>query len=695
MLKTLGGERLGSGNKMKVAMHNYERSTHNMGNAWRSSMAPGLLVPFYKKLCQNGDTWTIDLNALVRTVPAIGPLFGSYKLQMDVFEIPIRLYNGVLHNNWTKIGMDMSKVKLPKVGLGTVVQDGVSYMNWSESQISTSSLTGYLGIRGIGGTINQSVQSQYIWRKFNAVPFLAYWDIFKNYYANKQEKNAYVIQNWTTTSQMAKVKKITWIGRYNSPNIDFTEAGPTSAPEPVRNNSVMIIGAAIPAVAPGATITLQIEFDGTINLDTNHLPFIGTKQTGGAVGEVILSSLNWSINNNILTVEYPNFNGVEIESITKIGFDSVVTESAEPRIKEFDLENIDTMRKSVLWDTGLNNEFNIAAPNLYPYKTIYEESVNNNCMSKYPLQGLALKTYQSDYFNCWLSREWIDGVQGISNITAVSTANNEFTIDALNLAMKVYNMLNRIAISGGTYQDWQEAVYGEDAVRMAESPIFCGGMSCMIAFEEVVSTADTNTATAGDMPLGSLAGKGTIVPNSFKGGNIDIHIKEPAYIMGIVSITPIIDYYQGNDFDMTELDSLNDIHKPALDGIGFQNLMLESAAWWGKEYDVANTKWVNNAVAKHPAWIHYMTSWNEVHGDFADKNKAGFMVLTRDYEHGLGYVNGTNQTIPVKDFTTYINPSKYNYQFANTGLDSQNFWVQIAINATVRRKISAKVIPNL
>ena len=30
MLKTLGGDRLGAGKKMKVELHNYERSTHDL-----------------------------------------------------------------------------------------------------------------------------------------------------------------------------------------------------------------------------------------------------------------------------------------------------------------------------------------------------------------------------------------------------------------------------------------------------------------------------------------------------------------------------------------------------------------------------------------------------------------------------------------------------------------------------------------
>ena len=62
-----------------------------------------------------GDTFNIDLDHKVMTHPTVGPLFGSYKLQLDLFECPIRLYNAMLHNNALKIGLDMSKVKFQKV----------------------------------------------------------------------------------------------------------------------------------------------------------------------------------------------------------------------------------------------------------------------------------------------------------------------------------------------------------------------------------------------------------------------------------------------------------------------------------------------------------------------------------------------------------------------------------------------------
>ena len=69
--------------------------------------------------------------------------------------------------------------------------------------------------------------------------------------------------------------------------------------------------------------------------------------------------------------------------------------------------------------------------------------------------GLCLKTLQSDIFNNWLKTDWIDGENGISKVTALKPdEDGTITMDALNLQQKVYNMLNRIAVSDDTYRDW-------------------------------------------------------------------------------------------------------------------------------------------------------------------------------------------------------------------------------------------------
>ena len=114
---TIGGDRIGSGNKMTAELKAYERSTHDLSYIWKSTMASGTLVPFMTEVALPGDTHDIELDARAMAHPTIGPLFSTYKVQLDVYEIPIRLYQAQLHNNKLGVGLEMSKIKLPQVEL--------------------------------------------------------------------------------------------------------------------------------------------------------------------------------------------------------------------------------------------------------------------------------------------------------------------------------------------------------------------------------------------------------------------------------------------------------------------------------------------------------------------------------------------------------------------------------------------------
>ena len=242
-------------------------------------------------------------------------------------------------------------------------------------------------------------------------------------------------------------------------------------------------------------------------------------------------------------------------------------------------------------------------------------------------------------------------------------------------------MLNRIAISGVTYDDWLDAVYTHERVKGVESPVYHGSLIKELAFQEVISNA-----ASGDDPLGTLAGRGRLT-EKHKGGLINIRINEPSIIMGIVSITPRIEYSQGNDWT-ANLKTFNDFHKPALDAIGFQDLVTDQLLWKDTVVASATGAPTYASLGKQPAWINYMSNVNKVYGGFADQNDSMFMVLNRRYAN-----NPT--TGRLSDGTTYIDPTKFNQIFAQTSLDSQNFWVQISCDITARRKMSAKVIPNL
>ena len=126
MQKTLGGPRLGSGQKQEIDMHGYERSTHNLSRLFRTTMSCGTLVPFLKLTGLPGDTFDIDLNSDCKTLPTNGPLFGSFKLQYDIFVTPMRLYNGVMHNNVLNVGLNIQRIKIPQIEFTALKQTGAT-----------------------------------------------------------------------------------------------------------------------------------------------------------------------------------------------------------------------------------------------------------------------------------------------------------------------------------------------------------------------------------------------------------------------------------------------------------------------------------------------------------------------------------------------------------------------------------------
>ena len=138
--KNIGKNTLGDNNKMKVALRSYNRSTHDLSYIWRNTQAVGTLVPFCSIPMMKGDTFQIKLQSSVLTHPTIGPLYGSFKLQNDLFFCPIRLYNSWLHNNRTGIGMKMSNIKLPMM-----VAETKGSTTDARTNISSSALYKYLG----------------------------------------------------------------------------------------------------------------------------------------------------------------------------------------------------------------------------------------------------------------------------------------------------------------------------------------------------------------------------------------------------------------------------------------------------------------------------------------------------------------------------------------------------------------------
>ena len=649
VVRTLGKNTLGDNNKMKVAMRDYDMSTHDISTICRTSLGVGMLVPFCKILCQKGDI--IDINLINKTLsqPTLGPLFGSFKLQHFMFFGGFRLYNSWLHNNRTGIGMKMSDIKLPMMlarTYGTTTE--------AETNISASSLYKYLGwskSKRKGTGANTGVQK-------NGVSLLMYLDIFKNFFANTQEDKFYMLKGMNNKIKISEKE-------YNVPfSNEFIE------------------------ISDKTTLQLDVASNNYPEMWGN-VSFIISDQYYNAV-EVAASQLSSNLNANKITLNKVSSMGYK--GIIGISFKKGIAKFITVKIGQYDLKLLDQIRDVILHKKG-NETLVLSGPSLDASKNGSTELRNMfddlTLAQANKLGGMLLKTYDSDIFNNWIKTDWIDGAGGITEITSIDiTANDgKLTMDALNLQQKVYNMLNRIAVAGGTYRDWLETVYTAGKyLDRPETPVFIGGMTQYIEFDEVISKSATET-TYGSQPLGDIAaiGRGGKPVNN---GHIHYQCEEPGYIMGLMAITPMIDYSQGNDFDLN-LQTIDDLHKPALDGIGYQDLIQEQMVGETSTYQEGGA--INNlkhlAANKTVAWIDYMTNYNRTYGDFAAGEALDFMVLNRRYEVG------SDDTI--KDLTTYIDPQKYIEIFADTSIDSQNFWVQTVVQATRRGNYSAKQIPFL
>lgn len=659
---TLGGERLGSGNKLEVEVHGWGKSTHNLDQKLKTTVSAGTLVPFIVEPILPGDEIKMRLSADVMTEPTNGALFGSFKFQADVFVADTRLYNGMMHNNKLRVATNIEQIKMPLVRLkGRALDLKRSLAN---QQVNSSSLMSYLGIRGIGMNAGGSNEVR---RDFNALGFLMYWDVYKNYYASKQENIGAVVHSDPEVQEFKNVNSIT-----------IKRTGVAADAIPQNNTDAGSFNVTV-SIFDFENITVNYStaqfirniiliVENTMGTGIERLPAEDIFQWGTPSGGTIIATMLGSVTRPYKVLGWAYAESGEI--------------SLEPKITTFPLENIDKVRETILVDTKLGSVIissSSGATNygVAPFNTILQESgtgVNLRTSLVNNQEGLGIKTYQSDIFNAWLKTDFIEA---INNSSAIAITNDTLFLDQINLSKKVYEHLNRLAVTAGTYRDYIAVSY-DVAVRDIEIPIYIGGLSKEIVFQEVVSNAET-----ADKPLGTIGGRGTFT-NKNKGGFVEYKAYDYGTLMGIMSITPRVDYTQGNKW-FNNLLTLKDYHIPAMDGIGYQDLITDQMAYFDTTANGAGTL-ITRSAGKQPAWLNYMTSNDRALGKFATE-ELGWMILDRDYEHDA-------TTGRIKDLTQYVDPKKYNKIFAQASRDAMNFWVLMECNVDIRRVMSAKQIPS-
>ena len=175
-------------------------SRYDLPESVAFTCTPGILYPVRVDFINARDRVTIDQGIDVRSNPLSVPSFNPYTMRLHRFWVPLQLYHPEMRTNSS--AFDMNDLSLNFLfnstpGLG-FYEPGVSQsaypnslMSWlygasrdiaysgstmTPGKYSSVSLSGVTGVSGL----------ENIW--VNADPYVAYWDIVRNYYSFSQWK---------------------------------------------------------------------------------------------------------------------------------------------------------------------------------------------------------------------------------------------------------------------------------------------------------------------------------------------------------------------------------------------------------------------------------------------------------------------------------------------------------------------------
>lgn len=204
-----------------------------------------------------------------------------------------------------------------------------------------------------------------------------------------------------------------------------------------------------------------------------------------------------------------------------------------------------------------------------------------------------------------------------------------------------------------------------------DMPEFIGGFSKDVAVNQINQTSQT---TEGD-PLGSFAGQAAVIGGSKH--DINHYCDEHGFIIGVISVVPVPTYSQLLPKHFTKQSPL-DYFFPEFGHIGFQPIPYREVC----PLQVPKAD-LDMTFGYQRAWYDYLSSTDEVHGDFRDT--LSNFILMRTFNSAPSINN---------DFLTVHN-NQLNNIFADTGNYYDKILGSIYFEVRAKRPIPRFGIPRL
>lgn len=166
-------------------------SNFNLGRKVTFSADVGYLIPCYVEEVLASSYKRLDLESLIQCNATVAPVMGSFTCKVDAYFVPIRIYHQhLLNNDRSNIFSDDFQFHyFPFLFHDHTYTDyNGNYHTSSNLFCQATSLLEYLGYFPHGWNSASWTGSSSPLR-LSAYPFIGYFDIFRNYYANPYDEN--------------------------------------------------------------------------------------------------------------------------------------------------------------------------------------------------------------------------------------------------------------------------------------------------------------------------------------------------------------------------------------------------------------------------------------------------------------------------------------------------------------------------
>ena len=619
-------------------------STFNLGRVNRFTADVGWLIPCYVEEILPNSYKRLDLEALIQTNATVAPLMGSFKIKIDAFFVPRRLYHQHLDLNnvrpnfddsfdyhylrvpgfTTPVSTDLNQVSANSLQpsyptpfeLTVFNQDGTNTVEAPTNLVvAPSSLLDYLGCLPVGYCNSQWTDDI----RLDALPFIGYFDIYRNFYANPHDRHI---------------------------------------PFRIHNFSDDAFG----------TYPLDYVADRYVNIETfdtfiRRITLGSLSQIGSPVAIDVLNYFCTSFTFESDLREQFNYPPLFAGQATSSGTGSgTMTTLADTR----DGRHFGLLRRTYM-DDYFNSRFMNSFVTYMEDQSVVSVENNEFTITQLRLANRIAKYVDKSIFSDTRFGSWIKAHFGVKT----------------NQKLCIPEFLGSIT-SNIIFDDIHSTAQTGD-----------GGI-----------TDNQALGSRASLGQGYVKNKGSFI--EFKATEPGVVIclfsiiPYVSYLQGIKKMylkTSFADMYKP-EFDAVGYDDVQRLEFSAVPNFYPVFGRVSNVA------KLSHDTW-NVSVGKHPAWVEYMTSIDECHGLMTQRDQFGFWLLNRPFspysydpvisqqaEEPGGPISLKPETINLFDSSTYINPEYFNTIFAVNKF-TDNFQVQIRWYDRTKQPISKQILPHL